>query len=91
MAPSLYLNHCWLLIGKVLWHSPQNNFTENVKATILYDEFENHILEITGTSPPLLQYCIIFNQTIKKYLFENLLKLQLLWKLLAHPRGGPDG
>ena len=28
-APSHYLNQCWLMISEVLWHSPNNNFTEN--------------------------------------------------------------
>ena len=27
MAPSHYLNQCWLLISEVLWHSPERNFT----------------------------------------------------------------
>ena len=26
MAPSHYLNQCWLLISEVLWYSPQGNF-----------------------------------------------------------------
>ena len=29
MAPSHYLNQCWLMISEVLWHSPDSNFTEN--------------------------------------------------------------
>ena len=28
-APSHYLNQCWLVISEVLWHSPDNTFTEN--------------------------------------------------------------
>ena len=28
-APSHYLPQCWLMISKVLWHSPDRNFTEN--------------------------------------------------------------
>ena len=27
MAASHYLNHCWLLMSEVLWHSPESNFT----------------------------------------------------------------
>ena len=30
MAPSHYLNQCWLIISEVLWHSPGGNFTGNV-------------------------------------------------------------
>ena len=29
MTPSHYLNQCWLMISEVLWHSPDNNLTEN--------------------------------------------------------------
>ena len=28
-APSHYLNQCWLMISDVLYHAPENNFTEN--------------------------------------------------------------
>ena len=27
MAPSHYLNQCWIFISEVLWHSPESNFT----------------------------------------------------------------
>ena len=36
IAPSHYINQCWLLISEVLWHSPENNFTLSAQATILY-------------------------------------------------------
>ena len=29
MAPSHYLNQCWLIMSKILWYSPQYNFTAN--------------------------------------------------------------
>ena len=29
MAPSHYLNQCWLMISEVLSHSPDSNFTQN--------------------------------------------------------------
>ena len=38
-APSL--NQCWLPIGVVLWHSPDNDFTASAQTTMLYNEFEN--------------------------------------------------
>ena len=38
-APSHYQNQCWFLIGTLLYHSPESNFTQ---ATILYNEFEKH-------------------------------------------------
>ena len=38
-APSHYPNQCWLLIGEVLWHSPESNFTASTQTTIPYNEF----------------------------------------------------
>ena len=45
MAPSHYLNPCWLLISEVLWHSPDNNFKVSTQATNVHNEFENILLE----------------------------------------------
>ena len=33
MALSCYLNHCWLIIVEVLWHSHEGNFKGNVLGT----------------------------------------------------------
>ena len=33
-APSHYLNQCWLIISKVLWHSSEGNFIRDTSATI---------------------------------------------------------
>ena len=33
-APSHYLNHCWLIISKVQWHSSEGNFVRDTSATI---------------------------------------------------------
>ena len=41
MAPSHYLNQCWLLFSEVLNHSPKNNITVSAWAIILNNEFEN--------------------------------------------------
>ena len=38
MAPSHYLNQCWLLSIEVLWHSPESKLTVSAKATILHNE-----------------------------------------------------
>ena len=35
-APSHYLNQCWLLIRKVLWHSPESNFTAGAQVTTVF-------------------------------------------------------
>ena len=40
MAPSHYLNQCWLMISEVLWHSPDSNFTENTSDIYRWNEFE---------------------------------------------------
>ena len=50
-APSHYLNQCWLIIGEVLWHSPEGNFTWNVQDIYLWREFENYSFKITSPSP----------------------------------------
>ena len=42
MAPSHYLNQCWLPISEVLWHSSQSN-SVSAQVTILYNEFEKFI------------------------------------------------
>ena len=33
-TPSHYLNQCWLIISKVLWHSSEGNFIRDTSATI---------------------------------------------------------
>ena len=35
MAPSHYLNWCWLFMKDILWHSPESNFTATSHATTL--------------------------------------------------------
>ena len=42
MAP----NQCWNLISKVMWHSPESNFTASAQATILYMSLKNMLLEL---------------------------------------------
>ena len=51
MAPSHYLNQCWILIIAVLWPSPESNFIVSAKATILLNAFENDAFKITAVSP----------------------------------------
>ena len=50
-APSHYLNQCCLLISAILRHSPKINFAASVRATILYNAFENHTFKSATTSP----------------------------------------
>ena len=43
------LNQCWLLISEGLWHWPESNFTANILATILYNDFKNCTFKIVAT------------------------------------------
>ena len=51
LAPSHYLNQCWLIISEVLWHSPEGNFIGNYQDIYSRYEFENYLFTITATSP----------------------------------------
>ena len=51
MAPSHYLNQCWLIISQVLWHLPEDNFTQNTQYIHPWYEFENHKFKEIATSP----------------------------------------
>ena len=42
-APSHYLNQCWLIISKVLWHSSEGNFIRDTSATIHQSWLENYL------------------------------------------------
>ena len=47
MAPSHYLDQCWLLISEDPWYSPKSNFnfSASARATILQNEFEELYIE----------------------------------------------
>ena len=61
MAPSHYLNQCWLMISDVLWHSPDSNFTKN---KILIVEMSWKFTKIeTGVKSPRGQWV---NVKVKK-------------------------
>ena len=51
MAPSHYLNQCWLITSKVLWHSSEGNFIRDTSATIHQSQLENYLPEIKLKSP----------------------------------------
>ena len=58
MAPSHYLNQCWLNFNEDLWNSPESNFTvshHSVKKSYL----QNHCLISQGL---LLQLLLLLNQ-----------------------------
>ena len=50
MAPSHYLNQCWLIIKEVLWHSPQSNLIRSAHELKLYHVFRDYTFKITATS-----------------------------------------
>ena len=49
MAPSHYLNQCWLLICGVIWQLPERNEIASAQATNQYNELENYTFEINTT------------------------------------------
>ena len=50
MAPSHYMNQCWLLISEVFLHSPDCSFRSSGQATFLYNVFKNYTFKFTATS-----------------------------------------
>ena len=51
MAPSHYLNQCWLIISEVQWHSYQGNFTRDASIISHWNPFENYISKISFKFP----------------------------------------
>ena len=49
-APSHYLNQCWLIINEVLWQSPETNFQEMLKWSILDIEVWKLLIQDTAES-----------------------------------------
>ena len=57
MAPSLYMNQCWLIIGEVLWHSPEGSFTVNTQDIYLWYEL-SPLLSLGSFSPEPIPFHI---------------------------------
>ena len=51
MAPSHYLNQCWLIISEVQWHSYSGNYTRDASTTNHYILFENYTFKISFNFP----------------------------------------
>ena len=51
MAPSHYLNQCWLIISKVLLLSCEGNFTRDASIINHYNLFENYMSKISFKFP----------------------------------------
>ena len=82
MAPSHYLNHCWLIISKVLWHSPEGNFIDVPRYVSL-------ILSLKITNSRLWQgsFCVCTQPmrdavTMYRHLSLAYTKWSLLWPYL---------
>ena len=50
-APSHYLNQCWLIISKVLWHSSEDIIIRRFEDTNEKSKIEDYIFKITLRSP----------------------------------------
>ena len=80
MAPSHYLNQCWILIVEELLHSPESNFTVSVPATVLYNEFKHYtwillITHLPGFSeliPIAIKFIAVDQNGVKHYDMETL-------------------
>ena len=46
LAPSNYLNQCWLAINGVLWHSPETNFTGITQDIYLKMSLKNTVVKL---------------------------------------------
>ena len=51
MAPSHYLNQCWLIISKVQWQSSEGKFTRDTSAINHWNSLENYLPDISLKSP----------------------------------------
>ena len=50
MAPSHYMNQCWLFISEVLWHSPESTFIVSAHMKILNIKLLHLLPHLPGTS-----------------------------------------
>ena len=50
-APSYYLNRCWLIISKVMWHSSEDIIKRRFEDTNQESKIENYIFKIILRSP----------------------------------------
>ena len=51
MAPSHYLNQCWLITSMVQWHSYEGSFTRDTSAIDHYNQLKNYSSKIYFESP----------------------------------------
>ena len=46
MAPSHYLNQCWLIISKVFWHSPEGSLIGYSQKNLMWENYSNELNQI---------------------------------------------
>ena len=51
IAPSHYLNQCWLIINEVQWHSYQGNYTRDASTINHKNLFENYMSKMSFKIP----------------------------------------
>ena len=76
-APSHYLNQCWRMISEILWHSPDNNFTENTQEIYCWNEFE--IYQFKTVKSPRCQWV---NSYHAEYIVEIIKMCLHFWWFL---------
>ena len=81
MAPSHYLNQCWLMTKEVLWHSLDSNFTENTSDIYHWNEFEIYQFE-TVVKSHRGQWVKISRSGQKAAIFQMTVSETNSWKKL---------
>ena len=81
-APSHYLNQCWFIISKVLWHSSEDIIIGRFEDTNQWSKIENYNYKITLRSPRgqwvnLNSYDHQFSELVQKKLNSSANALEL--------------
>ena len=79
MAPSHYLNHCWLLVRGVQWHSPEDSFIRSTDELNPWHVFEITLLNLL-LHTLLRSHRIKFTHLTQKWKFNDI--WSSIWFLL---------
>ena len=82
-APSHYLNQCWLIIIKVLWHSSEGIIMRRSKDTNQQNKIENYIFRITFRSPRG-QWVKKKTQHVSSWVVHYILIVMYAWVITSH-------
>ena len=74
MAPSHYLNQCWLIIRGVLWHTSESSFAGIAQGIDSGYEFEKYILKNIFKSPRGQWVNIVFSISSAEMLHQQYAK-----------------